>query len=396
MFKNMFTTASEGARRSAFLTPKLVIRRNEQVKRRFPTTLAEDSGGGVHVTPQGSLSAGMSTPKAVCVTVGVGGLLDGRQGQYAVLPAQPVPEGIPKPPYACSQDGRSDDLRSSEEEKPGEVQTSEAIEKIKAACVVAANALKLGLRAAQEGATTEDLDRVVHEYIVSVGAYPAAVNFHNFPKAVCASVNEAVCHGIPNLRPLQSGDIITLDCTAYVDGYFGEDSKTGDCAGTAMIGDVLPTHRKLVVTTQACLEEAIKVVQPGVPISEVGRCIHTLATGRGFSVVREFCGHFIGRRMHLPPLISHVYRAPDTTPIATKLCHFRRLCCLLPANDTEGVFRSGQTLTIEPILCEGAADLYTWRDGWTIVTQDGGRAAQFEHTLLVTEKGAEVLTLPTV
>ncbi|CBZ53063.1 putative methionine aminopeptidase [Neospora caninum Liverpool] len=289
-----------------------------------------------------------------------------REGEYAVLPAHPIPASIPRPPYASSSRGQTDrGFHTSD--APGEIQTPEALEKIRAAAAVAANALKLGLDAAREGVTTEDLDKIVHEYIVSVGAYPAAVNFHNFPKAVCASVNEAVCHGIPDLRPLQDGDIVTLDCTAYVDGFFG------DCAGTAMVGNVSEAHRNLVETSKECLDAAVKLLHPGLPIREVGRCVAELAQKRGFSVVREFCGHFIGRKMHLPPLISHVY-----------------------PNDTQGVFRVGQTFTIEPILCEGAPDLFTWKDGWTIVTQDGGRAAQFEHTILMTPEGAELLTQATI
>ncbi|EPR63038.1 putative methionine aminopeptidase, type i [Toxoplasma gondii GT1] len=330
-----FSTASSptkprgGAASSGpLLTPKLVLRRDESVKRRFPHTLVE--------------------------------------GQYAVLPAHPIPPSIPRPPYARCSTGQAD-RGFDTSDTPGEVQTPDALKKIRAAATVAANALKLGLDAAREGVTTEDLDKIVHQYIVSVGAYPAAVNFHNFPKAVCASVNEAVCHGIPDLRPLQDGDIVTLDCTAYVDGFFG------DCAGTAMVGSVTEAHRTLVETTKDCLDEAIKLLYPGLPIKEVGRCITALAEQRGFSVVREFCGHFIGRKMHLPPLICHAY-----------------------PNDTQGVFRVGQTFTIEPILCEGASDLFTWNDGWTIVTQDGGRAAQFEHTILMTPEGAEVLTKPTL
>ncbi|PFH33190.1 putative methionine aminopeptidase, type i [Besnoitia besnoiti] len=312
----------------AILTPKLVLQRDPRRARRFPQTLVE--------------------------------------GQYAVLPAQPIPDSIPRPPYARRFNASAASHLDAADE-PGEIQTPEALAKIRAAATVAANALKLGLEAAKEGVTTEDLDKIVHEYIVSVGAYPAAVNFHNFPKAVCASVNEAVCHGIPDLRPLQDGDIVTLDCTAYVDGFFG------DCAGTAMVGNVSPVHRDLVETTKECLNEAIEFIKPGVPIKEVGRIVSQHAKQKGFSVVLEFCGHFIGRKMHLPPLISHVY-----------------------PNDTEGIFRVGQTFTIEPILCEGSPALYTWKDGWTIVTQDCSRAAQFEHTILMTPEGAEILTKPTI
>ncbi|KAL8439832.1 hypothetical protein Efla_004358 [Eimeria flavescens] len=314
-----------------------------------------------------------------------------REGEYAVLPAHEVPEIIRRPAYATAVDGRPlppgttgdlarDCLVDSDPpgwsiDPAGEVQSPEALQRMRKVCRLAATALKIAIDASKPGVTTEAIDAAVHRFLVSQGAYPAAINFFGFPKSVCASVNEGklvgfhvplcavACHGVPSLRPLREGDVVSYDCTAYLNGFFG------DCAGTTVIRPASQEHEKLVAAAKECLNVAIRAVKPGVPIARIGEVITEFARAEGFSVVSEFCGHFIGRRLHLPPLVPHGF-----------------------PNDAKHVFSVGQTFTIEPILCEGSGDVRCWEDGWTTVTQDCGRCAQFEHTLVVTEDGAEPLT----
>lgn len=301
------------------------------------------------------------------------------EGAFAVLPAQEVPGFIRRPAYAIAVDGRplppsgpSPSLDSQVDADPagwsidptGEVQSHDALKYMRRVCKLAAKALQIAMNASKPGVTTEAVDSLVHQFLISQGAYPAAINFFGFPKSICASVNEVACHGIPDLRPLCEGDIVSYDCTAYLDGFFG------DCAGTTIVAPVSRAHAKLVAAAKECLNVAVRIVKPGVPIATVGRVIQEFARSEGFSVVSEFCGHFIGRRLHLPPLVPHGF-----------------------PNDATHVFRVGQTFTIEPIICEGSGEVRSWNDGWTTVTQDCGRCAQFEHTLVVTEDGAVPLTV---
>lgn len=305
-----------------------------------------------------------------------------REGEFAVLPAQEIPSFVRRPAYAVAADGRpqvpghktgSGSLPPYVDADPtdwavdpsGEVQSPAALEKMRRVCRLAATALKIAMNMSKPGVTTDAIDAAVHQYLISQGSYPAAVNFFGFPKSICASVNEVACHGVPDLRPLREGDVVSYDCTAYLDGFFG------DCAGTAVVAPAASEHEELVAAAKECLNVAIRAVRPGVPIATVGEVIQDFARSKGFCVIADFCGHFIGRRLHLPPLVPHNF-----------------------PNEAKGVFRVGQTFTIEPILCEGSGDIRCWNDGWTTVTQDCGRCAQFEHTLVVTHNGAAELTLP--
>jgi methionyl aminopeptidase len=214
------------------------------------------------------------------------------------------------------------------------------------------------------GVTTDELDAVAHAAYLACGAYPSTLNYHGYPKSVCTSVNEVICHGIPDDRPLADGDIVNVDVTAYIDGVHG------DCSATFLVGEVDEESRRLVEVTRRCRDLGIAAVVPGRPVSDIGRAIEDHAHAHGYGVVRTFIGHGIGETFHALPNIPH-YFAPEATTV------------MVP----------GMTFTVEPMITLGAPREKMWDNGWTAVTADGRRTAQFEHTLVVTESGADILTL---
>jgi methionyl aminopeptidase len=272
-------------------------------------------------------------------------------------PARQVPASIPRPEYV----GR-----------PGptpytgpEVQDEETVEKMRIASRIAARAMELAAKAIAPGVTTDELDRIAHEYMVDQRAYPSDLGYRGFPKSLCASVNEVICHGIPDSTVLRDGDIVNLDVTAYIHGVHG------DTNATYFVGEVDEESRLLVERTRESLERAIKAVRPGRQINVIGRVIESYAKRFGYGVVRDFTGHGINTSFHSGLIVPH-YDDPRATT----------------------VMRTGMTFTIEPMLTLGTHDYDIWDDGWTVVTKDRKRTAQFEHTLVVTADGAEVLTLP--
>jgi methionyl aminopeptidase len=275
----------------------------------------------------------------------------------AVSPRRPVPASIPRPEYV--------DQPAPAPFTGSEVKDAETIERIRVACRLAAQARDLVGRHVAPGVTTDELDQVGHEFLCDHGAYPSTLGYKYFPKSLCTSVNEVICHGIPDARVLEDGDIVNIDITAYVDGVHG------DTNATFPAGDVDEETRLLVERTREALERAIKAVKPGRRVNIVGRVIEAYAKRFGYGVVREFTGHGIGTSFHSGLIIPHY----DD-----------------PRFDDE--IRPGMTFTIEPMLNLGTHEWVMWGDGWTVVTADGRRSAQFEHTLLVTDDGAEVLTLP--
>ncbi len=275
----------------------------------------------------------------------------------AVSPRRPVPQSIARPEYV---------------DKPlpapftgSEVKDDETIERIRIACRLAAQARDLVGEHVAPGVTTDELDRVGHEFLCDHGAYPSTLGYKHFPKSLCTSVNEVVCHGIPDARVLEDGDIVNIDITAFVNGVHG------DTNATFLAGDVDEETRLLVDRTHEALVRAIKAVKPGRRVNIIGRVIEAYAKRFGYGVVREFTGHGIGTAFHSGLIIPH-YDEPQF--------------------DDE--IRPGMTFTIEPMLNLGTHEWVIWGDGWTVVTADGRRSAQFEHTLLVTHDGAEILTLP--
>jgi methionyl aminopeptidase len=275
----------------------------------------------------------------------------------AVSPRRPVPESIARPEYV--------DKPAPAPFTGNEVKDAETIERIRAACRLAAQARDLVGEHVAPGVTTDELDRVGHEFLCDHGAYPSTLGYKHFPKSLCTSVNEVICHGIPDARVLEDGDIVNIDITAFLDGVHG------DTNATFLAGDVDEETRLLVERTREALERAIKAVRPGRRVNVIGRVIEAYAKRFGYGVVREFTGHGIGTAFHSGLIIPH-YDEPQF--------------------DDE--IRPGMTFTIEPMLNLGTPEWVMWGDGWTVVTADGRRSAQFEHTLLVTHDGAEILTLP--
>jgi methionyl aminopeptidase len=273
----------------------------------------------------------------------------------AVSPERPVPDTIARPDYAAT--GRP--VRTTE----SAVKSADVIARLRVAGQLAREVLQETGAAVAPGVTTDELDRVCHEAHITRGVYPSPLRYKGFPKSVCTSVNEVICHGIPDDRPLADGDIVNLDVTVFVDGVHG------DTNATFCVGDVDPESRRLVKVTEECLEQGIGAVAPGVPISDIGRAIETHAHAAGFHVVRAFVGHGIGEVFHGPPQVPHYYERSLTT-----------------------LLEPGMVFTIEPMITMGSIQPVIWPDGWTAVTSDGSRTAQFEHTVLVTDDGVDVLT----
>ena len=245
------------------------------------------------------------------------------------------------------------------------VQRPETIEKMRVAGRLAAQATALAGEHCKPGVTTDEIDRVVHEFLVDHGAYPSTLGYKGFPKSCCTSLNEVICHGIPDSTVIEDGDIINVDVTAYLDGVHG-DTDASFC-----VGNVSEEARLLVERTHEAMMRGIKAVAPGRPINVIGRVIEAYAKRFGYGVVRDFTGHGIGEAFHSGLYIPH-YDNPQLTT----------------------VMEVGMTFTIEPMITLGTHQYDTWSDGWTVVTKDRKWTAQFEHTLAVTEDGADILTLP--
>jgi methionyl aminopeptidase len=245
-----------------------------------------------------------------------------------------------------------------------DVQPPEVVEKMRHASDLAAQALQLGGEAVKPGAVTDDIDAVIHEFLTDHGAYPSTLGYRNFPKSCCTSLNEVICHGIPDSTLIEDGDIVNIDVTAYTGGVHG------DTNATFLAGEVSEENRLLVERTHEATMRAIRAVRPGRALNVVGRVIESYAKRFGYGVVRDFTGHGIGRAFHSGLVILH-YDEPSV--------------------DT--VIEEGMTFTIEPMITRGGADYDVWSDRWTVTTKDKSWTAQFEHTILVTGQGAEILTL---
>ena len=272
-----------------------------------------------------------------------------------VSPRRAVPSSIPRPDYAANGRPRA---------QGGDVKTAEELERLRRACRAAARVLRVTGEAVRVGITTDALDELAHEETIRLGGYPSPLNYRGFPKSLCTSVNEVICHGIPDSRPLEDGDIVNLDVTVYLEGMHG------DCSATFLVGDVDPEGRHLVEAARECLAKGIAAVRPGRPISDIGKAIEAHASRHGYGVVRAYCGHGIGESFHTSLQVPHHY-----DPSVKRL------------------MEPGMTFTVEPMITEGSWEDALWNDGWTAVTRDGKRSAQFEHTLVVTDRGAEVLTV---
>lgn len=245
------------------------------------------------------------------------------------------------------------------------IKTQSEIEKMRIAGKLAAEVLEMIEPYVVPGITTEELDQICHDYIIDVQqAIPAPLNYHGFPKSICTSINQQVCHGIPSAKKLKDGDIVNIDITVIKDEYHGDTSKM------FCVGNVKPHAKRLIQITQEALYRGIEQVKPGATLGDIGHAIQTYAESNRYSVVREFCGHGIGKKFHEEPQVLHYGKAGEGAAL-----------------------EAGMTITIEPMLNQGKRHVKVLADGWTAVTKDRSLSAQWEHTILVTEEGYEILTL---
>jgi methionyl aminopeptidase len=273
-----------------------------------------------------------------------------------ISPQRQVPATIARPEYVGRKYPRTGEP---------DVKDAETIELMRVAGRLAAQALQEVGQHVEPGVTTDELDRVGHEFLVGHGAYPSTLGYRGYPKSLCTSLNEVICHGIPDDTVIADGDIVNVDITAYLNGVHG------DTNATFLAGQVDDESRLLVERTYAAMMRGIRAVAPGRPLNVIGRVIESYARRFGYGVVRDFTGHGIGTTFHSGLIVPHF----DD-----------------PAVDL--VMEEGMTFTVEPMLTLGTIAYDVWDDGWTAVTKDHRRTAQFEHTLLVTENGYEILTLP--
>jgi len=274
-----------------------------------------------------------------------------------ISPQRSVPSSIARPEYVGQ--------KRPVEGVLGDVQTPETIERMRVAGRIAAQALAEVGKHVQPGVTTDELDRVGHEFLLDHGAYPSTLGYKGYPKSLCSSLNEVICHGIPDDTEVSDGDIVNIDITAYKDGVHG------DTNATFLAGDVSEENRLLVERTREATERAVRACRPGRQINVIGRVIESYAKRFGYGVVRDFTGHGVGPEFHSGLVVPH-YDDPRADTV------------MVP----------GMTFTIEPMITLGGVEYDMWDDGWTAVTADRRWTAQFEHTLVVTETGTEILTLP--
>ena len=275
-----------------------------------------------------------------------------------ISPRRAVPAHIDRPEYMYHS--------GPEVVTAGDIKSPETIEKIRVAARIAAQALQVVGEAVRPGVTTDELDRIGHEFIISHNAYPSCLGYMGFPKSLCTSINEVICHGIPDDRPLEEGDIVNVDITAYYDGVHG------DTCAMFEVGNVDEESHLLIERTRNAMMRGIKAVRPGREINVIGRVIESYAHRFDYGVVRDFTGHGVGEAFHSGLIVPHYDAAPAHNE----------------------VMEEGMVFTIEPMLNLGGIEWEQWDDDWTVVTKDRGRSAQFEHTIVVTEDGAEILTLP--
>lgn len=275
-----------------------------------------------------------------------------------VSPARSVPDHIVKPPYVDSG------IVPPSPTEP-EIKTQVQIDATWNACKLARHVLDVVEKSIKVGMTTDEIDKIVHEECILNNAYPSPLMYRGFPKSVCTSVNNVHCHGIPDDRPLENGDIVNVDVSVYFHGYHGDVSET------FMVGDVDDAGKNLLTIGKQSLMEGINVCKPGARFCDIGFAISEYANAQGYTVIPEITGHGIGSYFHGPPDIFHV---PHETPKTTR------------------TMEPGMTFTIEPVICEGTDVFKKWSDNWTIASQDNSRSCQFEHTVLILNSGVEILT----
>ncbi|XP_076763606.1 methionine aminopeptidase 1D, mitochondrial [Xylocopa sonorina] len=274
---------------------------------------------------------------------------------WEVTEMKEVPSYIPKPSYSQS-------LLPRDGPKKPEIKDKNQIASMRDSCYFAKQILTHIKKYVKPGVTTDELDSIVHEMIISNGAYPSPLNYKGFPKSICTSINNVACHGIPDKRPLINGDILNIDVTVFLNGYHG------DCSKMFEVEECDDEAKRLINATELCLKSAIDICKPNENFSSIGGIIEETANRHGYNIIPVFAGHGIGTYFHGPPDIFHV------------------------ANDLPGKMQAGMTFTIEPILSQGGEEIKILEDGWTAVTVDHARTAQCEHTILITDTGCDILT----
>jgi len=282
-----------------------------------------------------------------------------RPGTYS--PTRVVPTHIGRPDYAYDGIPRSE--MSTNKNGAPEVKSAADIEALRLVCKMAREVLDIAASQAKAGMTTDDIDRIVHDATIARNAYPSPLNYNGYPKSCCTSVNEVICHGIPDSHVLTDGEILNIDVTVYYGGFHGDVNET------VFIGEPDPQSKVLVDATYESLQKGMEICKPGVLYREVGEVISRVVHKHGLSVVKSYCGHGIGRLFHCAPNVPHYAR-----------------------NKAVGTMRAGHVFTIEPMINQGTWRDTLWPDNWTSCTEDGKRSAQFEHTILITDTGYEVLT----
>lgn len=276
---------------------------------------------------------------------------------FPVSPVRPVPGSIPRPEYVGK--------KAPSPYTGPHVQSTETIEKMRIAGKIAAQAMRAAADAIAPGVTTDEIDRVGHEFLLDHKAYPSTLGYRGFPKSLCTSVNEVICHGIPDARPLEDGDLVKIDLTAFINGVHGDNCATFFC------GDVDEDSRLLTERTQEAMMRGIRAAKPGRQVNVIGKVIESYGKRFNYGVIRDYTGHGVHTAFHSGLVIPH-YDAP----------HF---------ND---VIAPGMTFTVEPMISLGTHEWDMWDDDWTVLTADGSRVAQFEHTVVINADGPEILTLP--
>ncbi|KAL4227586.1 Methionine aminopeptidase 1D [Mactra antiquata] len=288
----------------------------------------------------------LNTPSYNIVTPGI------------VSPVRSVPSHITKPPYVTEGHER---VQLSEPE----IKTTGQIESMWNSCKLARHVMDKVAKSLKVGMTTDEIDVLVHNECVANNAYPSPLLYKGFPKSVCTSINNIHCHGIPDDRPLQDGDILNVDISVYYRGYHGDTSET------FLIGNVDEAGRQLVKVGKECLQQGINVCKPGARFCDIGKAICKYANAQGFSVIPEITGHGIGSYFHGPPSIFHVDYETE---------------------ESMAVMKPGMIFTIEPVICEGSDQFEKWSDKWTLASLDDSRSCQFEHTVLIVKSGVEIMT----
>lgn len=275
-----------------------------------------------------------------------------------VSPMRQVPSSIARPEYV----GKVAPAKFT----GSDVKSPDQVDKIRRAGRIAAQAIELVGQNAKPGVSTDELDRIAHEFLIAQGAYPSTLGYRGYPKSICSSVNEVICHGIPDDTVLEDGDIVNIDITAYLDGFHGDSNKT------FLVGNVSTEVSDLVERTHEAMMRGINAALPGRQLNIIGRAIESYAKRFGYGVVRDFTGHGIGEAFHSGLIVPHY----DSSPLYSD------------------EIQVGMVFTIEPMLTLGTHEWDMWSDGWTVTTKDKSITAQFEHTIVITEDGPEILTLP--